>query len=224
MAFGGAGGLHAAQIADELEIDTILCPRASGVLAALGLVVSPRRRDVQRSVLLSGEQLTAEAIASTVDELGKRARDAMHEPDAELRVVYELRYRGQSFELPITADADATPEQLRDAFEREHEERYGYRDAEQELELVTIRVTATAAGVEVELAQAGEESDVKRTKRKATFGGERIELEVLRGIPAPGTQLEGPGVVELPESTVLVPPGWRSEVDDTGTLRLRRGR
>ena len=60
MAFGGAGGLHAAQIADELGIDTILCPRASGVLAALGLVVSPRRRDVQRTVLLSGGELTAE--------------------------------------------------------------------------------------------------------------------------------------------------------------------
>ena len=65
MAFGGAGGLHAAQIADELGIDTILCPRASGVLAALGLVVSPRRRDVQRSVLLSGDELTAERDRAT---------------------------------------------------------------------------------------------------------------------------------------------------------------
>src|SRR5207237_431620 len=81
MAFGGAGPLHAAQIADELDIDTILCPRASGVLAALGLVAAPRRRDVQRSVLLSGDSLSAEAIASTVSELGERAREAMHEPE-----------------------------------------------------------------------------------------------------------------------------------------------
>jgi N-methylhydantoinase A len=222
MAFGGAGGLHAAQIADELGIDTILCPRASGVLAALGMVVSPRRRDVQRSVLLSGDDLTAKAIAQQVEELGERAREAMHEPDADLHVVYELRYRGQSFELPIPGGTDPEPEQLRNAFEDEHEERYGYRDSEQELELVTIRVTATAAGVDVELAGGEGEAEPERSSREATLDGERIELEVLRGIPAPGVELDGPAVIELPESTVLIPPGWTSEVDDTGTIRLTR--
>jgi N-methylhydantoinase A len=224
MAFGGAGGLHAAHLADELGIDSILCPRASGVLAALGLVVSPRRRDVQRSVLLTGEALTAPAIADTVRELGERAREALHEPEAEFRVIYELRYRGQSFELPIAAGTRAEPSELRDAFEREHEDRYGYHDEQQELELVTIRVTATAAGVEVDLAQSGEQSELERSRREATLDGERIELEVLRGIPAPRTEIEGPAVVELPESTVLVPPGWRGLLDATGTIKLARER
>ena len=224
MAFGGAGGLHAAQIADELGIDTILCPRASGVLAALGLVVSPRRRDVQRSVLWSGDELTAEAIETAVAELGERARAAMHEPEADLRVVYELRYQGQSFELAITAEQDAEPEQLREAFEREHDERYGYHDEEQQLELVTIRVTAAAQGAEVELASEGEAAgdELERSTREAVLDGERIELEVIRGIPPPKTHIDGPAVVELPESTVLVPSGWTSEVDDTGTLRMSR--
>ena len=224
MAFGGAGGLHAAQIADELGIDTILCPRASGVLAALGLVVSPRRRDVQRSVLLTGEELTAQAIADTVAELGERAREALHEPAADLQAVYELRYRGQSFELPIGAGTEARPEELRKAFESEHEERYGYRDEEQELELVTIRVTAVAAGVEVELAESDEQSEVERSRREASLEGERIELEVLRGIPSPGTHTDGPAVIELPESTLLVPPGWNTEVDATGTIKMTRER
>ena len=224
MAFGGAGGLHAAQIADELGIDTILCPRASGVLAALGLVVSPRRRDVQRSVLLTGDELTADAIATEVRQLGERARAAMHEPDAELRVVYELRYRGQSFELPIAGSATAEPGVLREAFESEHEERYGYHDSEQQLELVTIRVTATAAGVDVELAGGEGDSEVQRSTRAATLDGEQIELEVLRGIPSPGARLAGPAVVELPEATLLVPPGWTSQVDDTGTIRMSRSR
>jgi len=222
MAFGGAGGLHAAQIADELGIDTILCPRASGVLAALGLVVSPRRRDVQRSVLLTGDELTTEAIAAEVQQLGERAREAMHEPDAELRVVYELRYRGQSFELPIAGSTTAHPGELRATFESEHEERYGYRDSEQELELVTIRVTATAAGVDVELAGGAGAPELGRSRREATLAGERIELEVARGIPSPGTRLDGPAVVELPESTLLIPPGWTSEVDDTGTIGMSR--
>ena len=223
MAFGGAGGLHGAQIADELGIDTILCPRASGVLAALGLVVSPRRRDVQRSVLLSGDDLTADAIERHVKELGERARESMHDPGAELQVVYELRYRGQSFELPISGSTTADPGELRHAFEDEHEERYGYRDADQELELVTIRVTATGPGVDVELAGDDGEADVERSTREATLAGEQIELEVLRGIPGPGTKLDGPAVIELPESTVLIPPGWAGEVDTTGTIRMTRG-
>jgi N-methylhydantoinase A len=222
MAFGGAGGLHVAQIADELGIDTILCPRASGVLAALGLVVSPRRRDVQRSVLLSGEGLSADAIVQAVAELGTRARDAMREPQAELQTTYELRYRGQSFELAIAADPHATPEHLREAFERVHEERYGYRDEEQPLELVTIRVSATTQGADVRLA--GEENlpEPERTKRAATLDGAEIELAVLRGTPAPGAKIDAPAVIELPESTVLIPPGWRAAVDETGTIKLTR--
>src|SRR3954464_12559286 len=94
MAFGGAGGLHAAAIAEELGITKILCPRASGVLAALGLVVSERRRDVQRSVLLKAGELTGEA-----DELAALAREQL--PDSDVRIVAELRYRGQAFELAV---------------------------------------------------------------------------------------------------------------------------
>ncbi len=231
LAFGGAGGLHAARIADELGIERILCPRASGVLAALGLVVSPGRRDVQRSVFLSGDSLTAEAIAEGVAELGERAREALHDPEAELQPTYELRYEGQSFELAIQGGPEVEPDELRRAFEAEHEDRYGYSDPEQVLELVTIRVTATSGGADVTLA--GDErderdeddergSDVRRGRREATLRGEPIELEVLRGTPAPGTQIDGPAVVELPESTLLVAPEWSGEVDPTGTIRLER--
>ncbi len=80
VAFGGAGPLHAAAIADELGIDRVLAPRASGVLAAFGLVVAPRRRDAQRSVLRSGETLTAEAVAADVAALAAQARAALGEP------------------------------------------------------------------------------------------------------------------------------------------------
>jgi N-methylhydantoinase A len=199
LAFGGAGPLHAAQIADELGIGTILCPRASGVLAAVGLVVSPRRRDAQRTVLLSGESLTAEAIADAVAELGAQARRALGQPGAELRATYELRHRGQSFELPVTGDVSPAPEELRDAFESQHEARYGYRDPTQALELVTVRVSALAPGAEVELS-----------------------ADPAAGGPAPGTEIEGPTVIALPESTVRVPAGWSGSVDATGTIRLER--
>jgi N-methylhydantoinase A len=229
LAFGGAGPLHAAAIASELGITHIVCPRASGVLAALGLVVSPRRRDVQRSVFLGGEALTADAVAEVVAELGSAAREQLHEPEADLRAVYELRYRGQAFELAVQGTLEPDPADLREAFEALHEERYGYRDADQELELVTLRVSARMPGA---VGSAGADpigespkgrfsDEVECGRRTATLDGEEIELTVLRGTPPPGTAIEGPAVVELPESTLLVPPGWSGEVDDTGTTHVR---
>ncbi len=220
LAFGGAGPLHAAKIADELGIETILCPRASGVLAALGLVVSPRRRDVQQSVFLSRESLTRDALASAVGELGDRARGALGDQEAELVSTYELRYRGQAFELAIPGETPADPETLREAFEAEHERRYGYRDADQELELVTIRVSATIPGVDVELAASDGALDSAR--RTATLDGEQLEFQVFRGTPTPATEIEGPAIVELPESTLLVPPAWAGEADETGTIKVSR--
>ena len=100
MAFGGAGGLHAAAIAEELGITKILCPRASGVLAALGLVVSERRRDAQRSVLLQGRR--AEPTSPTSWPTAHARSSAT--PDADVRLVAELRYRGQAFELAVRAE------------------------------------------------------------------------------------------------------------------------
>jgi N-methylhydantoinase A len=221
LAFGGAGPLHAAQIAEELGIDRILCPRASGVLAALGLVVSPRRRDVQRSVLLSGDGLTAQAIADATSALGEQARRALSDERAVLSATFELRYRGQSFELAVEAGLEADPDELRGRFEAKHEDRYGYRDSEQTLELVNIRVTASAGAAEFELS-GGEAGGFEPALREAILEGEKIELEVLKGSPEPGARLEGPAVVELAESTLLVPSGWRGEVDRTGTIVLER--
>jgi N-methylhydantoinase A len=165
----------------------ILCPRAAGVLAALGLVVSDRRRDVQRSVLLSGDALSGDAVREQVAALGGGDR-----------VVAELRYRGQAFELAVPAAQDATPAQLRAAFEAAHEDRYGYRDAEQEVELVTIRVSATTPA--------------------PAFAHALVDDAAL---PA-GTEILGPAVRPLPESTLLVPAGWRGTVLPDGAIDLRR--
>jgi N-methylhydantoinase A/oxoprolinase/acetone carboxylase beta subunit len=80
------------------------------------------------------------------------------------------------------------------------------------------------AGADVELAAPDDAQDAahERRTREGVIGGERVELAVLRGSPPPGTEIHGPAVVELPESTVLVPRGWRGEADATGTVRLHR--
>jgi N-methylhydantoinase A len=202
VAFGGAGPMHAIAIAEELGIGRVLAPRTSGVLAALGLVVAPRRRDAQRSVLRSGAGLTAEAVAADVAELAQTARAALGEPAAGISATYELRYRGQAFELAIPAPGDestATPAALRDAFEAAHAERYGYRDPEGEVELVTVRVSATTAAPDPPAAATAD------------------------GGPAPGTTIPGPAVVALPESTLVIPQGWSGTVLADGTIDVRRG-
>jgi N-methylhydantoinase A len=229
LAFGGAGPLHAAAIAEELGIARIVCPRAAGVLSALGLVVSPLRRDVQRSVLLAGEALNAEALREVVDELAREARAAIGEPDAEVTSVHELRYRGQAFELPVSAGERPDPDALREAFAAAHEERYGYRDDGADVELVTVRATARRAGPTPPLNAGGSSEAAPPCQRGQTpladrrvvvFAGSEHDAEVLRGDLPPGAELTGPAICELPEATVVVPPGWRGRVDDSGAVIL----
>ncbi len=137
LAFGGAGGLHAAAIAEELGIARIVVPRASGVLSALGLAAADRRVDVQRTVL--GRDHDA-------GEPAAEARERIGAADAEVGVVYDCRFRGQSFELTVDDPAD---------FPRVHEERYGFTEPGGEVEVVTVRATARVPGPYVELAPEG---------------------------------------------------------------------
>jgi N-methylhydantoinase A len=216
VAFGGAGPLHAAQIAAELGMRRVVAPLASGVLSALGLIVSERRRDVVESVLLGGERLTAAAVGEAVQRLGRQARAELGDEDAELRATYDLRYAGQAFELSIDAALEPDPAELRSAFDRAHEERYGYRDEDAELELVTVRVAAALPGAEPPTAAA--EAAERRGTRPALFGGERVDTAVL----GPGAaEVEGPAIFELPGSTLVVPPGWRARSDADGVAMER---
>jgi N-methylhydantoinase A len=210
MAFGGAGGLHAAAIAEELGITRILAPRASGVLAAVGLVVSDRRSDAQRSLLLSGEELTTGRIEQEALALVDRACEPLG--DAEIRTVAELRYRGQAFELAVDLGTYEA-EDARAAFHAAHERAYGYSDPQLEVELVTLRATATTPGAVVEPAAEGR---IERTRRRTMLG----DTEVIRGEPPPGTDMTGPAVVELPEATLAVPEGWAGTTLQDGTIRI----
>ena len=223
LAFGGAGPLHAAAIAEELGMRTILCPRASGVLSALGLAAAERRATEQRTVLLTGDALTDEALADAGTEAGDGARATLGGEDARVEIAHDVRYRGQAHELTIRDLAPgAGLKRLREAFESLHEERYGYRDCETQVELVTIRASASIAGPRIDLAAgAGDRAGgFERSRREVVFDGEAHDAEILRGVPAPGERIDGPAICELPEATLAVPPGWSGSVDDAGTIVL----
>jgi len=229
LAFGGAGPLHAAAIADELGMTTILCPRASGVLSALGLAAADRRASEQRTVLLAGDGLTDAALGAACEELAAAARATLGDGPstgedreaAEVEVVFDVRYRGQAHELTVRDLADPAVADVRDAFERQHDERYGYRDADAPIEVVTIRATARVPGPELDLA-AGDAAGAQRTRRTVVFAGEEHDAEIVRGEPAPGERIAGPAVCELPEATFAVPPGWSGAIDQAGTIVLER--
>jgi N-methylhydantoinase A len=193
MAFGGAGPLHAASLARALGIRRILCPRASGVLCALGLAAAAPRRDAARTVMLAAGDFTAERINAERGALLERARAQLATVPADIRVRYELRYRGQSFELTVEEPATLTPETLREAFAEVHEQHYGYRDEQAEIELVTIRVSVAGSRPALLL------TDAERT---------------------PHVHMEGPMTYVLPESTLFIPAGWKGEIDDHGTVHL----
>jgi N-methylhydantoinase A len=217
MPFGGAGPMHAAAIAGELEIARLLCPRAGGVLSALGMIASERRRDTARTVMLRGPDLSAERIAGEVADLRASIEEGLE--DARPEATYELRYRGQAFELAIPGSTEPEPAELAERFAAAHEERYGYHDPDTEVELVTIRMALAVAGPQPKPEAA--EGSLKRGSRRARFGGEWVEAEVLRGEPPAGERAKGPCIFELPETTLVLPPGWDAEVDEAGTIVAR---
>src|SRR4051812_47962499 len=223
--FGGAGPLHAAAIADELGMDRIVVPQASGVLSALGLLVSERRRDLAESVLLTGDALTREAIAGSVERLAERGRADLGVVDANVtkgsdpfvRASYDLRYAGQAFELTVHGGSAPEPGALRQAFNTVHRDHYGYYDDEAELELVTVRVAVAQPGAEPALGEphGADDSD----SRDAIFDGDRVQARVVHGIPG---RVEGPAIAELPGATLVIPPGWRARRVEAGTLVMER--
>jgi N-methylhydantoinase A len=192
VAFGGAGPLHACALAEELGMERVLVPQASGMLSALGLAAADLRRDY---------------VGGSFAELEERAAEDL--PGATTLRLVDARYRGQSHEL--TVEAERWAENLADA----HERRYGYRPAA-EPEIVTRRLVATLSRGRPCLGSRP--GSTRRSTRRALLDGEWLDLPVH----GPGPAVSGPAMVELPGSTCLVRPGWAGAPDDAGTLVLER--
>ncbi|HEX6559747.1 MAG TPA: hydantoinase/oxoprolinase family protein [Longimicrobiales bacterium] len=220
VAFGGAAGLHAAELADRLGLPRVLLPLHPGLLSAYGMLASPVRKSVSRTVLLPAD--AAAQMDAVLNELEVQARQAMRAEgmaDADTRITrsVDARYAGQSYELNVPAEGWI------EAFHDAHQQRYGHADRAAVLEAATLRVAATSpqpvlpdfVQEQVETADAAAQvyfDDAWRGARVLPRGRVR-ELTA------------GPAVVTEYSATLWLPPGWQMERTESGALLLtRRGR
>jgi N-methylhydantoinase A len=226
VTFGGAGGLHAAELARNLAIPQVLIPGNPGLLSALGALLADITKDYSRSYLTPESAVRWPDIEHVYGDLERQARRAMAAEGCTRNVVklirqIDLRYLGQAYELTLPFSRGC----LRH-FHATHEKRYGYADGSREVEIVTLRVRAVSPAAHLTLRgnrrSRSRELMVQPVKRlKAYFTGRFMDtLLFQRDSLRPGDFLPGPCVVAEYSATTVVPPDFRLEVDAQGNLLL----
>jgi N-methylhydantoinase A/oxoprolinase/acetone carboxylase beta subunit len=208
-AFGGCGGLHACEIAQELGIRTVIVPQYAGALSALGMLMADAVRDYSAGVLGQGD------LEARFAALERRAR--RESPDAVIERSADLRYLGQSYEInvPFTGAFSACAAR----FHREHAKLYGYSNPGREVEVVTIRVRARKPLPKPKLKAAHSVAGRAVTRRVFVDGSWR-DLKVWNREHLGATTRSGPALILDYGSTTLIPPGWRFRLDRSGSLLI----
>ena len=209
VAFGGAGGLHACELAELLGIRRAMIPVHAGVLSALGMAASAPGREATQAYLKPLDELHADDVETALDELERRLSDELKEAGADIadssRQV-DLRYLGQSFTLtlPWPGAVDTTLE----AFHAAHARRFGH-ELDSPVELVNLRVRIRGAAPEIRLAHP--DSGTGRIPE-----GPWVDYEQL---PV-GAELAGPRTIMADTGAAWIAPGWVAQKDDRGNLLL----
>ena len=236
VAFGGAGGLHACELAEALAIPTVMIPARPGALSAFGILVSDVVKDYSRTLLWRFADAPAASKTRRRNFASWRRRRRKNFARNEWRGTpqYErsldLRYRGQGYELNVPAANDVN-EDVTARFHDEHQRRYGYHHAGREIELVTLRLR-------VRLKTPQLESHPKATRRQTArkklprvapverapvfFHDKRVTTPVFeRDDLVPGRPMRGPAVITEYSATTVIPPGKRFWVDASENLIIK---
>ncbi|MYF85065.1 MAG: hydantoinase/oxoprolinase family protein, partial [Rhodospirillaceae bacterium] len=238
---GGAGAIHAAMIARELGIGTVLVPREASILCAAGMLRTDLRHDLVRSwaTPFTARDMDGEALLSLLRNLEAEAHALLHaegvaDDDREFVYALDLRYVGQYHEvrvdeIPETALKSLDLETVTAMFHRSHDRMFGYDLAEEEtaVELVNVRMTALGRtpkpGLEIR-QDAGPDPTAALKGDRPVFepaAAEFVDAPVFDGgLLAPGNALSGPAVVETAVTTILVPAGFDVGIDAAGTAVL----
>ncbi|WP_266080331.1 hydantoinase/oxoprolinase family protein [Haladaptatus caseinilyticus] len=223
VAFGGAGPMHAAALAEGLDMDSVVVPHACGVLSAYGLLAAAEKHDSVRTLRSHLSGITLESIETTYDGLTEDVLADVENPnDAIVRRAADLRYVGQSFELTVPVGESFDAEAVAGRFAEAHENTYGYT-MDDPIELVNLRATAVVEreSLSVSYRTAG---GARKGTREVFFGEQFHEAPVFDRVGLDeGQTVEGPAILEQNESTVVVPPAWSGTVQVDGTLTLSGG-
>lgn len=237
LAFGGAGPVHAADLARDMGMPVVVVPPYPGLLCALGLLVSDLRADGSVTRRLRLADASPEIVRECFEQVENKLREGpavSSRRDAGWRATYsvDMRYLGQSFDLRVPIDAPLmdgpTLDGIAAAFDREHERVYGFATPKAAKEFVCFRVSLEApAGLQAsQMPKFTNSGKPQPSAHRRVYFGERGWTEECliyqrENLPI-GTTLNGPAIIEQMDTTTVVPPDFSFEVDATTNLLLRR--
>jgi N-methylhydantoinase A len=227
VAFGGAGAMHACELAHALRIPRVIVPAYPGALSALGILISDVVKDHSRTVLL--RVAPGAAFSARLDpvfaELKRNIAAELKKEDWQGTAVFEpscdIRYRGQGYELNLAYGADVLKR-----FHAEHKRRYGYSSPERDVEIVTVRMRGRVASPEKlsRLKIREEEGRLKASNQMVYFAGRRYKTQIIpRSLIQQGKRYRGPAIITEYSATTVVPPGLSVRKDQAGNLLIEIG-
>jgi N-methylhydantoinase A len=234
IAFGGAGPLHAVQIASDLRIPRVIIPPLPSDFSALGLLVADIKHDYVRSYIVDEDSVDfglLQTYFAELESMGKEqlSKEGVDERQMEIRWSMDMRYLGQSYELNIPIKrglkfSKKTFDEIVEKFHQQHQQKYEYSSRDEKVELVNLRVTAIGKTPEIKLKklEKGSRSPQKALKEeREVYFREFIRVPVYdRDLLLSGNVLEGPCVIEEKFSTTIIHEGSKGIVDDYGNILI----
>ena len=238
VAYGGAGPTHANYLGQEAQLDRVLIPAGPGTFCALGAVLADVRRDYVRTArhLIDGtgagsqvgwQTLYQELQALEAEAEAWVATEGTLVGEHNFAVSFNLRYPSQAYELEILIPPERRSEvsanMVCDLFHKEHHRLYGFSEPESALQTSTLRIGVIGRVVPVTLPNVGTQEIVMRGTRNVWNGNAMVEASVYdRAVIGEGGRVDGPAIIEQPDTTTFLLPGWSAQADSLGTLHIRR--
>ena len=234
LSFGGAGGLHATEVAEEMGITEVIFPREPGTLSAYGILFSDLVQDLARTRLTRAEASSLPQIQSIIAELrqaadARLAQDGIPAGQREINIAADMRYHGQAFELlipwgPLEQPDEAALAELLQRFHATHKQRFSYANPDEAVEIVTFRAIATGRLAKPVLREPIPASrPAQKAKRRAFDGKQWSDVTVWdREALGPQDVIEGPAIIEEAFATHWISRAWRASLGSGGALIAKR--
>ncbi|WP_255945332.1 hydantoinase/oxoprolinase family protein [Streptomyces odontomachi] len=230
VAYGGAGPLHAATVAEDLGMSRVIVPPHAGLASAYGLLTAGFRREFAVTQLTDLDALPPEGLAPALNRLRDTAEQHLRSQsiplhDADFAFSADMRYHGQGFEMAVDLPRaeKTTAKEFEETFHLAHARRYGHAETSRAVQIVTIRLTVTRPRPELVLLTVDIDPSLPVAVQPVIEGGAAVEAAFRsRRSLAVGAEQPGPAVLEDGTSTTFVPTGWTARVDEHTNLVLER--